>query len=165
MPLIKLIAAKLLSFVPLQEPLGTRLFNEISKYSVNVAFEAVLLRKNESREHEVFLSKRLPDQTYPGKWHVPGSIFRPREIEQDVAERLSNKEFGRQIMKYDYCGEVFFSDDFRSYLHRIYLIEIEGEIDEKYGQWWPLENLPQNIFEVHKERIIPMALAQYVKNS
>ena len=59
-----------------QKPLGDRLFEAIARLSVNVAFEAVYLRHNKNKSPGSFLLKRDSHDSFPGQWHVPGSVFR-----------------------------------------------------------------------------------------
>lgn len=161
MSFVRLMAAQVLSIVPLRQPLGTRLFNVISKYSVNVAFEAVLLRRGTDGEMEVFLSQRLPTETFANLWHVPGSIFRPGEVESGVAERLAINEFGVERMDYQFCGDVFSEYEGRTYLHRVYKVVTSEEVSNAFGKWYEIDSLPLGMVQIHKDFVIPLALKNY----
>ncbi|MEI7498641.1 MAG: NUDIX domain-containing protein, partial [Candidatus Falkowbacteria bacterium] len=143
------------------KPLETRLFNAIARHSVTICFEAVLLRKNEQNNLEIFLAKRSANQTYANQWHIPGSIFRALESATDVAVRLSELEFGAKIETFRFCEEFFYEAEYGTILDQIYLVEINEPIDEKFGTWFPINQLPTPFCEFHKNRILPI-LSRYI---
>lgn len=147
------------------QPLGQKLFEAIAALSVNISFEAVCLRKNQDTGAiEVFMLQRKPDQTFPGQWHVPGSIFRPGEYPADVAQRLAKLEFKTSLAKnFSYITDYFVPEKRGWFLTKVYLVQLKGTPNTE-GHWWPVDHLPKKIVPVHKKKIIPAAVAAFLKN-
>ncbi len=161
-PAFKKFVADLLSRVDPFRPFGTELFNAIVRVSTGIAFEAVLFRI-ENGVVEVFLRRRsLDDTAYPGEWHAPGSFFRPREKNHDVAERLQS-EFGAKLSQYNLVNSAPLPDDERcSGLSQIFLVQLDGfpRLDDWHG-WFSVENLPENTIHSHRDIVIPLALSAF----
>lgn len=141
--------------------LGKRFFEAIAALSVNVAFEAVCLRRNpKTKQIEVYMQQRAKHQTWPGMWHVPGSIFRPGEFPRDVAKRLSELEFKTKIKKFTFITD-YFVPEFRGwFLCRVHVVELAGEPSGE-GTWWPVTKLPKTTIPIHKNKIIPAAVKAF----
>lgn len=142
-------------------PLGTELFNAVARKSVTIAFEAVLFRVKAGKT-EVYLTRRPPGEAYEGQWHCPGSAFRPGERPMDVANRLSEREFGRQIGTFTYCDDFFYEEERGWYLSKVFFIECSEEptVTEDAG-WSSVDNLPEPLVEHHRTHVIPIALKAY----
>ena len=147
-----------------QKPLGSRLFEAIARLSVNVAFEAVCLRYNKKdKAVEVFLLKRGPHESFPGKWHIPGAVFRPGEQPKDAASRLGAREFGTIITSDFKChGTIFIAEARGWFLSLVYLVKCKGAPNPQ-GRWWNVKNLPKNTIPHHVKSVIPAAVKAFKK--
>jgi ADP-ribose pyrophosphatase YjhB (NUDIX family) len=156
---IKEILAFFIKFINPHKPLGTALFNAVARVSISVAFEAVALRKNPiNGETEIYLIMRVNDSSFPGQWHVPGSILRPKEDDEHVFARLGNKEFGAKIVKSKFIAIVSFPEEPRGHIiSLVYSVELDKE-PTGGGKWFPVDKLPTNLVLYHKEYIIPVAI-------
>ncbi len=145
-----------------QKPLGSRLFEAIARLSVNVAFEAVCLRRNKkTKATEVFLLKRKPHESFPGKWHIPGAVFRPGEQPKDAARRLGRREFGTDLISDFKCYGTFFVPEPRGwFLSLVYLVKCK-KIPVSDGSWWDVKHLPKNIITHHHNSVIPAAVKAF----
>ncbi len=142
--------------------LDKRLFEAIAKLGISVALEAVLFRTK--GEHvEVFMTKRGKDESFPGQWHCPGSIFRPGEFPRNVVARLAEKEFEAKISLESDCVADLFIKEMRGwFLSRVYLVSAEGKPTSK-GKWFSVTKLPEDTVAHHKNFVIPKALKEYKK--
>ena len=149
-------AAEALAKIDPAKPLGTELFNAILRASVGVAIEVVSVRRNAKNGLEVLLAWR--DETapaYKNTWHCPGTFLRPAESEDEAIERLAKNELGCQVR---IVKKVSWDDnphEERGHcIHLIFLVELIGE---SRGKWFPINNLPPETVEHHRQVIIPMA--------
>lgn len=150
-----------------QKPLGSRLFEAIARLSVNVAFEAVCLRRNKkTKAVEVFLLKRGPHESFPGQWHVPGSVFRPGEQPKDVIHRLSvPREFGTPVTSDFKChGTIFIPDARGWFLSLVYLVKCK-KTPNPQGRWWNVKKLSKSVIPHHRKDVIPAAVRAFEKNN
>ena len=148
-----------------QKPLGSRLFEAIARLSVNVAFEAVCLRHNKkTKAVEVFLLKRGPQESFPGQWHVPGSVFRPGEQPKDVIRRLNlPREFATPITSDFKChGTVFIPDARGWFLSLVYLVKCK-KTPNPQGRWFNVKSLPKSVIPHHRKEVIPVAVKAFKK--
>jgi len=158
--MLKLFLAKLLKLINPKKPLGGILFNAIARVSVTTACEAVILRKNELGETEVFLTKRENHEAYAGQEHCPGSVVRPYENIEHVFERIGKNEIGARITKRIFMGVISNKIEKRGhFLQLIFKAELSNE--PQYGRWYTIENLPSNIISFHKTHTIPIAMGVY----
>ncbi len=157
---IKSLAVSLLGKIEKSKNgLGKDLFNAIARLTVMLCFEVVCLRKNSAtNQTEVYLIKRAPDETsYPGQWHIPGSVMRPGEEIEDVLLRLSQKEIGLEIMSKKFIFHVNYPKEPRGHFFSlIYLCQLSKEPGK--GKWFAVNQLPENIIEPHRTLVIPKAI-------
>lgn len=159
-----------------EKGVGTKLFDALAKVTVNVAIEAVCLRINpNTKEVEVYMTQRSQtDTAYPGEWHCPGSIMRPKEEIEDVFSRLEKKEFD-SLAHFDekrFVANVNHSTEARGhFLSIVYLCELvfnmAGDMEGSHlkGKWFSINNLPEKTVESHVKRIIPTAVGAFVAES
>lgn len=141
--------------------LGKKLFRAIARLSVSISFEAIALRKNKGKI-EVFMTKRLPHETYAGQWHCPGSIFRPGEKPKDVLKRLVRKEFKVPVTSRDHCIKDFFvRSEIGWMLCRVYPVTIKGKPEN--GEWFDVKKLPKNTVGGHRSLFIPAAVKNFLE--
>lgn len=141
-----------------QLPYGTELFNEIARVTVGTAIEAVILRKKFDCT-EVFLTKRPDGEAYGGLWHCPGTFLRPGEDEADAFKRLEDKERVGKFTNKRFIGYKNNPFEERGHIIQlIFLCDIEPMVGN-VGTWYPVDNLPTNIVENHREILIPKAVA------
>src|SRR3989344_785304 len=106
--LLRSIAATLLNWIPNDQPHGTRLFNALCRHGWYNALEAVLLREGSDDELEVYMTQRGPYETFPGEWHVPGTILRSADNGPvDAFKRLAERELRTPITSCELVGEHF----------------------------------------------------------
>lgn len=140
-----------------ENSLDKRLFEAIAKLSITVALEAVLLR-HKGTKIEVFMMKRRKDESFPGEWHCPGSVFRPGEQPGDVLQRLGEREFKAKLTLQSECvSDTFVKEDRGWFLSRVYLVGAKGKVTQK-GKWFAVDSLPKETIEHHRRFVIPEAL-------
>lgn len=142
--------------------LDKRLFEAIARLGISVALEAVLFR-TKGKKIEIFMTKRGLDESFPGEWYCPGSVFRPGEFPRNVVDRLAEKEFKAKISLESDCVADMFVKEIRGwFLSRVYLISATGKLTSK-GKWFSVTTLPKDTITHHKNFVIPKALKKYKK--
>jgi len=148
-----------LKLIDPKKPYGPDLFNAIARITVSLGIEAVCFKdiRGNPKIPEVLLIERSPKESaYPNQWHCPGSIMRPGEKIGDVFNRLKEKEFCTEIEIIDGAGFLNNTQEERGHiLSLIYLCKLKGE--KVRGEWFPINNLPENTVKHHSEMLIPMA--------
>ncbi len=164
---IKDLAVLLLSKVEdPQKGIGKNLFNAIARLTVILTPEAACLRRNpQTNTVEVYLVRRAIDDTaYPGQWHIPGSAMRPGEEIEDVFLRLQEKELGIAITSKKFIFHFNNPKETRGHFFSlIYLCQLESGAKGK-GEWFPVDQLPENIVGHHKMLVIPDAVKIFALN-
>lgn len=154
---LKKAAVQILSLIDPKKPKGTEFFNALARITVSVAVEAVCLRRNPSTSAlEVLMIKRLPNETYPNEWHCPGSIMRPGEEIEDVFTRLAEKEFKAEITSREFVNNLNNSKEIRG--HCFSLVYFCTVREDARGTWHPVDRLPANTVDHHRDSIIPMVV-------
>jgi len=151
-------AAKLLTQIPVGEPLGTELFNAVAGITPIIAVEAVVFREWEGKL-QVFMTQRGPNESYPEQWHPPGSIFRNCEQPINVFKRLELREFGVRIRSFQQVSNFFHQEERGWMLSIIYIVKLTAM--PNYGQWFSPDELPVNTVPHHLETVIPKAVEAY----
>jgi len=148
-------AIESLAHIDPKKPMGKELFDAVARISISVAIETVALRKNNNNgKIEVFLTKRLKNETHPGMFHIPGTILRPRETYEKAIRRIEYKEFKCQIVSYRFINIFNNIDELRGHtLQLIYICSIEN-INSK--NWFSISNLPKSIISYHGDIVIPI---------
>lgn len=147
------------------KPYGTELFDALARLTVSVAIEAVCLRLNPSTQKvEVYMTERSPtDTAFPGEWHCPGSVIRPKEDIKDVFNRLTQKEFGGKILSTQFVANVNHPTEARGHFFSlVYLCSLDESNGGLRGKWFPVDQLPEKTVESHRHRIIPAAVVAFV---
>lgn len=141
---------------------GTRLYDALARLSMNLAFEAVVLRVNPKTDKiEVYLRQRTANDVYPLQWHAPGSVMRMGEDWRKVANRLSG-EFGTNIVSFEEIGELFTKEARGPFLSKIFAVQLEGDPrEDDRHHWYPVDDLPQVTVDCHEEHIIPLAVMKF----
>jgi hypothetical protein len=146
---------------------GTRLFDSLARLTWSIAEEAVMIRINpKTRMPEVFLRKRASltegETAYPDMWHAPGSVTMPGETPRMVMNRLGQKEFGCNIIRFvhvaDFSGDDTERGSFWSRVNLVWPGRKPPRIDERH-QWVPINKLHlYNMVDSHLNMIIPAAV-------
>ena len=155
------------------KPYGTELFDALARLTISVAVEAVCLRAQRylpeidaprSPEIQVYMIQRSPDDTaYPGEWHCPGSVIRPKEDIRDVFNRLAQKEFGGKILSTQFVANANHPTEARGHFFSlVYLCSLDESSSGLRGKWFAVNNLPEKTVETHRVRIIPAAVGAFV---
>lgn len=158
-------AVKILKQIdPKLQPYGEKFFEPLARLIVNVGIETVFLRFNpELSIREIFLRKRKEEETYPGQWHIPGSLLRYGEEIDDVFERILSEEcYGIAASGFRFVGFYNNIKEARGHaLQIVYRCDVEynGKSEVGLGSWFPLDALPDPVVDHHLETIIPMAIA------
>lgn len=145
-----------------KKPLGTPLFNEFARLIPIFTIETVVLRRNERGILEVYLVRRsLTDTAYSGQWHSAGTAIRSGETFNSALKRLLNREYGtEQIGSAIPVGIVNNPLEKRGhFLSYTYLIR--NIMEEIKGRWFPVDQLPENTVDHHRDHIIPLAIEAY----
>ena len=147
---------KYLSLLDATQPYGTELYKAISRVTVRIGIEAVSISPRASRRY-VWMKQRGQDESYPGLWHCPGSIIRPGESTDDVRQRMS-KEFGCTVRAlHQVCGFNHPHEETGHAVCWVHFCELSGTPTN--GEWFPVDDLPENTINHHREEVIPKALA------
>ena len=150
-----------LSSLDQKKPLGTELFNAVARVSINVAIEAMAIKK-EAGKFKIFMLQRGLEETFPGQWHFPGTILRPGDSIDEAFLRLEKNEFKTKVIDKRFVS--FFNnphglvEERGHFLHLIYLCHIDRD-----GSWFDIDDLPENMVRCHKDDLIPLVV-EYFKN-
>lgn len=132
-------------------------FNLIAERFVMIPVEAVTLRKKGDKIQVLLLEREEKDSVWGGLLHSPGTILRASDVNDDKSYknaflRLEEREIGNKFSK-----EPIF---LRNWFHRvkrgvenamIFVCTIEGE--PKNGQFYNIDDLPENVVETQIEFI------------
>ncbi len=166
MNVLRFLAAWLLEVIPANKPHGRRLFDAISLHSWNEAFEACIFRRSDRGQLEVYMTQRGKDETWPGQWHVPGTVLWSKDDSpEDQATRLSKKELGCKIISYQPVSVWYNTTEGRGKCrHVVYIVSLDGEPAPKDGAgWFAVNKLPTDTICYHRDRIIPRGVSCYDK--
>lgn len=158
---VKKAAIIALALIDPNKPYGPELFYAIAGVSVTVCIEAVCLRRNPDTDGvEVWLIERAQDDpAYPGQMHCPGTVMRPGESIEQMFERLARAEFAAGLKGQTFVGFNNAPDEARGHFFQlIYLVQMESP---QKGGWYPVDGLPPNIVENHRDILIPMAMKAF----
>lgn len=147
------------------KPYGTELFDAIARLTVSVAVEAVCLRLNpRTKKIEVYMIQRSKQETaYPGEWHCPGTVIRPKEELSSTFERLSRKEFGAKFLETRFVSNINHPTEARGHFFSVVYLCVLGEASAVLrGRWFPVDALPRKTVACHRKRIIPAAVGSFV---
>ncbi|MFA6105696.1 MAG: hypothetical protein WC725_03850 [Patescibacteria group bacterium] len=142
--------------------MNANLANAVMRIANLSSFEGVWLRRNNrSKKIQVFLKQRPATEAHGNQWHCSGTLMRASEnTVEEVMNRLAETDFGYKIfLKYEFTGCFIVANDERgTLLSHIYLVQpMDLELGEKYGQWFDVENLPENMVP-HHLKIIEIAV-------
>lgn len=149
-----------LALIDPKQPFGTELFDALCGVTISTSKEAVCVRRIQGKLN-VLLTQRSKEETAgPGEWHCPGSAQRPGESDDDVFSRLETGEFKAPVTR------VFIETwnnprEYRGHFrHDVFLCQV-GEGAQ--GTWFPVDQLPEKTSPHHRDTIIPMAIAAFIK--
>lgn len=154
-----------------RKPFKTPLFDSITLLSWSIAFEAVWIRERGGRIW-VYLRKRsLFDTAYAGLRHAAGTAARPGEGKEAmntldvISRRLAKAEFGVEggFSSYHFVENFFNPREERgSFLSIIFLVDFDRDVPPgETGEWFPVDQLPENMVPSHRDVIIPKAFAAW----
>ena len=142
-----------------RKPLSPRLYGAIARIVPSIAVETVAVRERRSKI-EVFMIRRAPDDlAYPNELHSPGSILRSGEDFRKVMDRLVAREFHVPIVNSSPAGEIFVPEKRGWFNNRIFSVKLDGE--PQGGDWYPVDNLPDDTVDFHRTTVIPQAAAHF----
>lgn len=149
-----------------RKPYGPVLFGHLARLMPTVAVEAVCLRFSSSTSgFEVYMVQRPPDEPdWPNQWHCPGSVFRTGEAVSDVLDRLAKKEFGKKILSARFAGFVNLPNLTRGHcvsLVHLCIVDWQSSTAPLTGNWFSVDNLPENTMDCHRDEIVPVAVAAF----
>jgi len=141
-----------LSQIDPTQPYGQELFEALARLTITVSYESVCLR-NKADKIEVLLTKRKKHESYAGQWHTPGGVVRPGESDEQIFERLSQKEFEAPITSWKFVSIYDMPKEARGHFKsQIYLVTVA---ENHSGEWFDVNNLPANTVEHHVKTVIP----------
>jgi hypothetical protein len=134
------------------------LFNALARLTRSQAIESVCVRRSSpGGVLKIYLTRRAQtDAAYPGILHSPGSIQRPYETVDMVLARLSAKEFGAPIVAHEFVCRYSTTEARGCFDCNVYLVRIDGE--PHGGTWYPVDALPTDVIDHHREQLIPRVL-------
>ncbi|MEK7540238.1 MAG: hypothetical protein AAB558_03250 [Patescibacteria group bacterium] len=154
---VKFLVAELLNIIP-QGTYGTKLFNALARLTVTTAVEACCFRQTETGP-EVLLRQRGPQETYPGQFHCPGSVYRPGESDADLFARLQRTEAMTDIRNPRLVGHNnHLTEERGHFVALIFLVDAEAGPGTR---WYSVMDLPEPILEQHRTKVIPTALEAF----
>lgn len=120
--------------------------------------ESVALREGPNGT-EVYLTRRpKEDPFYPGQWHCHGRMIRNGETIEEALQSLAEGEYGGGFIRCVLAGNTAPPGQERGHnVLLIYVVTLAGE--PTGGRWFAIDDLPKPMVAVHKEVIIPIALA------
>jgi len=152
----KTAVAAVLGGIDPTRPFGTELFNAHARIGTSIPIEAFAFRRLDDGLLEIFLRRRSEDDTaYPGEWHAPGTILRPREDIEVAMGRLAG-EFGSKILSFVFIKNFNTTDEARGHMFSVlHLVEIMGECrsDETHG-WFSVDALPRPFVDIHEPMLV-----------
>lgn len=161
---LKMEAVKLLERIdPRLQPYGKEFFEPLARLIVNIGIEAVFVRFNpDVKSYEVLLRKRDVTETYPGQWHIPGSLLRYGEDFDAVFTRILREECAEmEVKSYQFIGLNNNTSEARGHVVQIVYrcnIEYNGKPEAGTCSWFSLDNLPESIVDHHLDIVIPMVM-------
>jgi hypothetical protein len=143
--------------------MGTTLYDAFTPHATNISAEGVAFRTKADGAIEIRLEQRPgDDKWYAGQFAGLGVGFRPSDSGRESAlDRLVTKEYGVPT-QFEYVGDVYMTGDPHGWYEcKVFLSFSDGE--PKHGEWFPVDELPENMVPVHRHKILPLALAAYKK--
>lgn len=162
--MLKNFIAFILKYIDPKKPMGVKLFNAIAQLVVTPTVEVVAFRE-QNGQVQVFLTQRsLSEKSYPGFWHLPGTVIRPGETLKASLERMANAECKVGILNYKVVGLINNLKEPRG--HFIAPIILVNFVTEPItGKWVSVSSLDASVIDFHKNLIIPLALECYQKQN
>lgn len=145
-----------------KQPSGNRLTEAMMRLWPTPAFEAAIFNMD-WHNPQIYLRKRGLNEVYPGQWHIPGKLYRCGEQDRDVANRL-REEIGTDIETFVSWGRHITNEargTVHSHLFMVRSLAGPPRIDEGH-RWFPIEQLPSSLVDVHRDVIIPAAIDAYL---
>lgn len=161
---LKMQAAEFLKRInPKEQPYGKVFFESLARLVVNIGIEAVFIRSNpEAGNYEILLRKRDENETYPGQWHVPGSLLRYGEDFDAVFDRILKEECAEMdVSSYQFIGLNNNTNEARGHVVQIVYrcdMEYNGKSEVGSCSWFPVDALPELVVDHHREIVIPMVI-------
>jgi len=148
---------------PKYQPYGKDFFEPLARLIVNIGIEAVFIRYNPGAEkYEILLRKRDESETYPGQWHIPGSLLRYSEDFDAVFDRILKEECAEmEVSSYRFIGLNNNTDEARGHVVQIVYrcdVEYNGKSEVGLCSWFSSDDLPEPIVDHHLEIVIPMVI-------
>ncbi|MDO8583994.1 MAG: hypothetical protein Q7R83_02325 [bacterium] len=138
--------------------LGTALHTAIMRLVTSVAIEVVALRCVRDRT-EILLRRCEQDApSYPGQWHLPGTMMRIGEREDDALRRLEAQESIGRVIRFRLVSPAFWMEERGWVCSLILLVELDGQSSlGAQNQWFAVDALPEPLVPEHRDVFIPMA--------
>ncbi len=140
------------------------IFEQIARIVALPIIEFIPLRRNLHGQVEVLLIKRPDtDPLFAGLMHTPGTVVRADdeskgEVHAHTAfERLLNEELtGIAVAPPEYVGSIFHTSKRGVEQAQLFWIEVLEE-NPTVGEFWPVDNLPDNLIDSQRNFIIRSA--------
>ncbi len=133
-------------------------FNAVAEKVTTPTIDVVPLRISNGRM-EVFMLRRPGDDPYwPGQWHVPGTVLRSTDKAGDFSSGLdrlfkSKDETEGTITPTSapkYVTTKFWDVARGRELDTVHYVPVEATSDQLPGQFFPVDELPDDTIEHHK---------------
>jgi ADP-ribose pyrophosphatase YjhB (NUDIX family) len=160
---IKKAVVELLSLVPANRPLGSKLFNALARLTITFAFEVAIVRQGKNGP-EVYVARRESNEAYANQWHVPGTALRPGETFAQAITRLCDREdlhIDQRPESLKVMGVFNHRHEERGhFVSYILLAEPEGD-KMVTGLWVDIAGLSEAVIPHHRLNVIPRALTAF----
>lgn len=126
--------------------LSNKDYNKIYSSVPRVCVDLIIRQDN-----GIILTKRNQNQSYYGKWHVPGGRIRFRESISKAITRIAKSELNATVQAFTFWGVIEFMKEVenQSKRHSISLV-YEVLLKNKSGNSG-FESIPNNTISGHKE--------------
>lgn len=136
-----------------------------------VAFRDVVDPEEGTTTIEAFMCKNQTggDPVFANLLTVPRRLYFQGEHDSEVAQRL-NEEFGAQISRIEYASlaldERLHATPPETLFSRIFIVYFAAHplVDAQH-RWYRVDNLPPTTTDLHRNSIVPRALAVYKNNT
>ncbi len=144
------------------------IFNAVAELVTTPTVEVAPVRMNADGKAEVLLLQRdVNDPYWPGQWHMPGTVLRSTDKPGDFSsafQRVFGGELAGRVTPLSepvLIGVNFWDVERGRELANKHFVEVEATADaELPGQFYTLDNLPDNLI-AHHGAMIPEMLAAF----
>lgn len=150
-------------FLPLE------IFLAVAEKVATPTIDVAPLRTHEGRLQVFMLRRPDDDEHWPGQWHIPGTVLRATDEENSFNSGLARLFDGETeglvvpVGEPKHVGTKFWDVERGRELDHLHYVEVEALSDDLPGQFFPVDELPDDTIAHHKI-IIPEIVDAYLKD-